>query len=143
VPVVCIDKPGGEYWREWADYVVEHLLQKRLISEEDMHLFKITDDAEWAANEISHFYKRYHSSRYVKDTLVIRMLSKLPKGTIDMLNQKFTGLLSDPKGRIVETGPLPEEASEPALQALPRIAFPFNRRNYGRLRLLIDHINQA
>ena len=41
------------------------------------------------------------------------------------------------------TGPLAEEASETELLPLPRIAFSFNRRNYGRLRLLIDEINRA
>jgi uncharacterized protein (TIGR00730 family) len=143
IPLVFIDKPGGEYWREWADYVVEHLLGKGLISEEDMHLFKITDDAEWAADEVVNFYKRYHSSRYVKDTLVIRMLSPLPKGALDRLNDRFKSLTTNGAGKIVETKPLPDEASEPELLNLPRISFPFNRRNYGRLRLLIDEINRA
>ncbi|HYG78136.1 MAG TPA: LOG family protein [Planctomycetota bacterium] len=142
IPIVFIDQKGGEYWREWADYVVEHLLGKGLISEEDMHLFKITDDATWAADEVTNFYKRYHSSRFVKDTLVIRMLSKLTKENIDELNTRFSSLTTNGKGRIVETKPLPEEASEPELLELPRIAFPFNRRNYGRLRLLIDQINR-
>ena len=145
IPIVFIDKPGGDYWREWADYVVEHLLGEKLISEEDMHLFKITDDAEWAAEEIVGFYKRYHSSRYVKDTLVIRMLSRLPKGVIELLNERYSSLAmkGSGMGKIIETGPLPEEGSEPELLALPRIAFPFNRRNYGKLRLLIDEINRA
>lgn len=142
VPIVFIDCKGGEYWREWADYVVEHLLGKGLISEEDMHLFKITDDAVWAADEIMQFYKRYHSSRYVKDTLVIRMLTRLPAGAIEKLNDEH-GVLTSGKGKIEEIEPLPEEGSEPDLLALPRIAFPFNRRNYGRLRLLIDDINRA
>lgn len=142
IPIVFIDKKGGEYWREWADYVVEHLLGKGLISEEDMHLFKITDDPQWAADEVSNFYRRYHSSRYVKDTLVIRMMCKLPKGAIEQLNDRFHSLVTNGQGRISEIEPLPEEASEPELLALPRIAFPFNRRNYGRLRLLVDMLNR-
>jgi uncharacterized protein (TIGR00730 family) len=32
IPVVFIDKPGGEYWRHWADYVAAHLLSAGLIS---------------------------------------------------------------------------------------------------------------
>jgi uncharacterized protein (TIGR00730 family) len=143
IPMVFIDKPGGQYWRKWADYVVEHLLKNKLISEEDMNLFKITDDAEWAANEILTFYRRYHSSRFVKDTLVLRLLSKLPKGTLEGLNDRFAKALTDGKGKIIETDPLPEEQAESDLLALPRLAFPFNRRNYGRLRLLIDEINRA
>ncbi|MCY3021252.1 MAG: LOG family protein [Planctomycetota bacterium] len=143
IPIVFIDKPGGEYWREWADYVVEHLLGKGLICEDDMHLFKITDDAEWAANEVAGFYSRYHSSRFVKDMLVIRMLSRLPKGTLEKLNDEYSALLLNGQGRIVETGPLPDESGEPELAALPRLALPFNRRSYGKLRLLIEEINRA
>jgi uncharacterized protein (TIGR00730 family) len=143
IPIVFIDKPGGEYWREWADYVVEHLLGKGLIAEDDMHLFKITDDAEWAANEVAQFYKRYHSSRFVKDTLVIRMLSKLPKGAVDRLNEQFASQPKSCIGPIREVEALPKELNEPELAGLPRLAFVFNRRNYGRLRLLIDEINRA
>ena len=142
IPIVFIDKKGGEYWREWADYVVEHLLGQGLISEEDMNLFKITDDAQWAADEVTNFYRRYHSSRFVKDTLVIRMLSPLSKEAIERLNENFNMLVANGKGKIAAIDPLPEEASEPDLLSLPRIAFPFNRRNYGRLRLMIDEINR-
>jgi uncharacterized protein (TIGR00730 family) len=143
IPLVFIDKPGGKYWREWADYVVEHLLGQGLISEDDIHLFKITDDPYWAADEVCNFYKRYHSSRYVKDKLIIRMLSPLPKGLLEKLNDNFHSLLTHGKGCIEEIQALPEEASEPELLNLPRIAFPFHRRNYGRLRLMIDEINRA
>lgn len=142
VPIVFVDKPGGNYWREWADYIVEHLLKKGLISEEDMHLFKVTDDVQWAADEVTNFYKRFHSVRYVKDTLVIRMLTRLPEGGVERLNDLFASIVPNGKGRISQVEALPEEASEPELLTLPRIAFPFNRRNYGRLRLLIDEINR-
>ncbi len=142
-PIVCIDKPGGDYWREWADYVADHLLGQGLISEDDMQLFKITDDAQWAADEITSFYTRYHSSRYVKDTLVLRLSSRLPKEALERLNDMFASILIDKKGKIAECEPFPEEGSEPELLALPRLSLPFNRRNFGKLRLLIDEINRA
>ena len=99
VPIVFVDKPGGRYWRDWADYVVNHLLANKLISEEDMNLFKITDDVEWAANEVLSFYRRYHSSRFVKDTLVIRMLTPLPEGTLERLNDMFARNAGRPEER--------------------------------------------
>ncbi|HEY3319718.1 MAG TPA: LOG family protein [Planctomycetota bacterium] len=142
IPIVFIDKPGGTYWREWGDYVVEHLLGQGMISEEDMNLFKITDDAQWAADEVTRFYRRYHSSRFVKDTYVIRMLSRLSKENLQQINDEFSSLIPPGKGKIEEIQALPEEASDPDLLALPRIAFNFNRRNYGKLRRMIDMINQ-
>lgn len=143
IPIVFIDRPGGVYWREWADYVADHLLGKGLISEEDMALFKVTDDPLWAAEEITHFYKRYHSSRFVKDRLVIRMASPLPDGVIEQLNKDHHSLMAHSKERMRVTSALPEERDQPELLGLPRIVFPFNRRNFGRLRMLIDSINRA
>ena len=55
-------------------------------------------------------------------------LSPLPAGTLERLNDNFKTLTGG-KGKISEIQPLPEEASEPDLLSLPRIAFPFNRRN--------------
>ena len=143
IPIVFIDKPGGEYWRHWADYVATHILADGLISEDDMQLFRITDDIVWAADEVTNFYKRYHSSRFVKDTLVIRMLSPLPPGALEQLNDQFNSILFNGKGAITESPPLPEEGTEPELLPLPRLALPFNRRNYGKLRQMIDEINRA
>ncbi len=142
-PIVLIDKNGGNYWREWADYVADHLLGQKLISEDDMQLFKITDDPQWAADEITNFYTRYHSCRYIKDTLVLRMTSRLTKANIEQLNDHYASILIAGKGKIVECESFPEEGSEPELLALPRLALPFNRRNFGKLRLLIDEINRA
>ena len=48
VPVVFVDAPGGRYWKQWRDYVVDHLLNESLISPADMRLFKVTDDVEEA-----------------------------------------------------------------------------------------------
>ena len=51
------------------------------------------------------------------------------------------GLVPSPPGRI-ESGPaLPEERDDAQLEALARIQLDFNRKNFGRLRQLIDAIN--
>ena len=39
------------------------------------------------------------------------------------------------------SGPLPMEFDEPALEYLTRLVFRFNRRDHGRLRMLIDRLN--
>jgi uncharacterized protein (TIGR00730 family) len=142
IPIVFVDKPGGKYWREWADYVAEYLLGNGLISEDDLHLFKITDDPEWAAEEIVNFYRRYHSSRYVNGTLVLRMTSPLSARTISDLNRRFKGMLK-PGGEIRASAALLAEEDQPELAQLPRLLMAFNRRDMGRLRQLVDEINQA
>ena len=42
---------------------------------------------------------------------------------------------------IATVKPTPEERDDDDYRDLPRIAFGFNRRNFGRLRQLIDVIN--
>jgi predicted Rossmann-fold nucleotide-binding protein len=53
--------------------VRKHLLKRGKIAEEDFNLFTVTDSITKAADEIAHFYKNYHSVRYVRDRMVIRL----------------------------------------------------------------------
>jgi hypothetical protein len=36
---------------------------------------------------------------------------------------------------------LPIEKDEPSLSHMPRLVFPFNRRDHGGLRMLINYLN--
>jgi hypothetical protein len=140
-PLVFIDRPRGNYWKTWWRFVEDQLLDADLISKEDLALFKVTDDVEEACEEITHFYRNYHSCRYVKDSLVMRVKHPVTEGLIRTLNERFARIcLNGAQFRSSE--PLPEEENEPELATLPRIVFPFNRTNFGRLRSLIDVINQ-
>lgn len=140
VPIVLIDEPGGTYWQHWRTYVKAELLSTNMISPEDMGLFFLTDSAEDAADEIMHFYRRYHSSRFVHDTFVIRMKSTLSEECITSLNDEFPDIVDDDRIRQVDHA-LSEEDGECA--ELPRLVFRFNRRSVGRLRFLINAINDA
>jgi len=141
VPIVFVDEPGGTYWRTWRSYVEDHLLAAGLVSPADMRLFIVTDDLDRAIDEITRFYRRYHSSRYVGDHLIVRMSSPLDDGAVAKLNAEFEDIVAD--GEILRSGPLPEESGEPELADLPRLVFHFTRRHFGRLRMLIDAINDA
>jgi hypothetical protein len=135
-----IDAPGGTYWQHWRTYVKAELLQTGMIGPEDMNLFKVTDDVEVAVKEIVQFYRRYHSSRYVGDLLVLRLESPVPDETIEKLNDTMGQVISG--GRIEKhPGPIEGEAGE--LPDKPRLVLKYNRKNYGMLRLLIDEINRA
>ncbi len=139
VPIVMLDEAGGGYWKAWDEYVRRQLLERGLISRDDVHLYRIVDNAEAACAEITRFYRRYHSSRYVQDKLVIRMTHPLDGAGLDALNVEFPDLLAS--GTIEQSAALPEEAEDQALLPLPRLVLRFQRRNFGRLRLLIDRMN--
>ncbi|MEM6820990.1 MAG: TIGR00730 family Rossman fold protein [Verrucomicrobiota bacterium] len=141
VPIVLLDAPRGNYWTTFARYLREHLLGDGLVSEMDFNLFTVTDDPEVARKEIVRFYYNYHSSRFVKDTLVLRMQREVPQGALFRLQEDFADILTTPKGMVVSRA-LPDEINEPELAKLPRLCLQFDRRSYGRLRLLIDRINQ-
>lgn len=136
IPVVLLEHPGGSYWRSWEHYINDHLLAGGLISSEDQFLYHITYSAEEAAKHVLHFYKRYHSSRYVGELLVIRLLTPLSETQLECLNNKFPMLLTS--GSIQMSGPLQSEQEFPEL---PRLVFHHNRRYFGHLRAMIDHIN--
>jgi len=140
-PLIFIDRPRGNYWKTWWRFVEDQLLDSELISKEDLALFKVTDNVDEACDEITRFYSNYHSSRYVKDTLVMRLQHPVTEGLLRTLNSRFADICLN-GAKFQATGPFPEEENEPELKDLHRIVFPFNRTNFGRLRSLIDVVNQ-
>ncbi|MCZ6712498.1 MAG: LOG family protein [Deltaproteobacteria bacterium] len=137
LPIVFVDAPGGTYWKAWNEYVASHLSARGLINEQDLALYKITDDVDEAVREIQNFYSNYHSSRYVGDLLVLRVRQAPNADQLDELNTRFGDILS--KGKIEIAKALPSEAGE--VEHYARVTLHFNRRNVGRLRTLIDRIN--
>ena len=140
LPIVLCDEPGGTYWQHWRTWVKAELLGTGMISPEDMGLFLLTDDMDKAVNEILHFYRRYHSSRFVLDRFVVRMNSPLLPEAVAKLNADFPDLVDQDEIRQIHQA-LPEEEGE--CESLPRLVFRVNRRSPGRLRYLINAINDA
>jgi len=140
VPIIFMDAPGGGFWKPFEDYLNRELLRRGLISHEDMHLFKITDSLEDAQNEIFNFYKNFHSYRLVKENLVIRMQRQIPESAVTDIEHDFADICTKDKVHVCHA--LPEEIDEPEISHLPRLRLPFNRRMLGRLRLLINRINE-
>lgn len=139
IPIVMVEQPGGTYWPQWRAYVAAELLRTGMISDQDMHLLRITDSAEVAAREVVQFYRVYHSMRYVNDTLVLRLNRPLSDATLAELNDAHHGILKS--GTITQTpGPLPEEQGEFPDKA--RLLLQFDRRSYGKLRLCLDRVNR-
>jgi uncharacterized protein (TIGR00730 family) len=141
MPIVCVDEPGGTYWRAWQEFIVEQLLNRRLISPADMSLFRCCESVEEAVAEVLRFYSVYHSMRYVRRKLVLRLNREPGDELIARLNHEFRDIVES--GTIVRSGPLPLESDDPHLADLPRLVFQFNRKDIGRLRQMVDVINSS
>mgnify|MGYP005841125367 FL=1 len=139
VPIVCVEREGGTFWQRWLDYVRQGLLRRRLIDPLDLKLIHVTDNLTDAIDHVLRFYRNYHSLRYVRDDLVLRLRQAPDAKQLARINDRFGHLLA--RGEYRVSGPLPPERDEPALAHLPRLVFQFNRRDHAGLRLLIDHLN--
>jgi uncharacterized protein (TIGR00730 family) len=140
-PIVMLEEPGGDYWARWYDFVRDVLLARGYISPADLSLFKITTSVEEAVAEITGFYRNYHSMRYVGQRLVMRLHKPLSEEALQQVRHQFGDILAG--GTFEQTGALPVEANESHLAHMPRLRFRFDRKSLGRLRQLIDFVNQA
>ena len=139
IPIVLIDKAGGDYWKNWVSYVEKNLLGQGLISRDDLSLFTVTDRLDVAYDAIASFYQVYHSSRYVDELLVIRLKSDLSDEAVHELNERFSDILV--KGNIEKSSALPQELKDET-STLPRLTLHFNQRDLGRMYEMIRAINR-
>jgi uncharacterized protein (TIGR00730 family) len=142
MPLVLVDDPGCSYWSRVIELFEEELLARNYISSADFALFEQVCSVDAAVEKIRHFYRRYHSLRYVRGQLVIRLTSQIGPDDIRMLMDRFHDMLL-PGGRITASGALEAEADDADVSHLPRLVIDFNRKNFGRLRSLIDSINDC
>jgi uncharacterized protein (TIGR00730 family) len=138
-PVVFLDSPDAGYWHHWDTFVAQ-VEARRLVSSDDRALFTITDSVSSAAHELGSFYRNYHSCRWVGDLLVLRMLTSPDRAQLDDLNARFADIVVS--GQIRSARPFPPERAGRDHLELPRLALRFDRVHYGRLRQLIDALNE-
>jgi hypothetical protein len=110
-----------------------------LISESDVDLFTVTADPTFAAEEMCRFYANFHSQRYVDGNLVLRIRQAPTPEQLGHLNETFADIVVDGEITVIEPTPA-EIADEDALDCA-RVSFHFDRRHYGRLRKLVDALN--
>jgi hypothetical protein len=142
VPIVLLEVPGGTYWQAFQRFMEDEVGESGLISPDDRYLYCVTDDATAAADEIMGFYRNYHSRRFVRDELVLRLRARPTDDEIELLNREFSDICVAGSGGIRATGALPAEVSGDDHVDLPRIAFTFDLLHHGRLRRLIDTVNR-
>lgn len=140
VPIILMDSPERNYWQEWEEFLREGMLSHRYITEDEIGFFKKFTDVEAALREIKNYYRNYHSYRFVKEALVIRLNTPPSSGLIDRLNREFSDILTH--GPVRQSKPLPDESDDPGTLHLHRLLIHFNREDYARLRQMIDVINR-
>jgi len=141
VPVIFLDKPNGHYWETWRRFIQNDLLDSGLVSQTDFHLFRVTHSAEEAVREILKFYRIFHSYRWVREQMVVRVTKRLTDAALASLNERFDTLLA--ADRIVQSAALPQETEETAIASLPRIVLTPKKRDFGMIRLFLDAVNES
>ncbi len=139
-PLVLLDIPGGTYWKGWQDFLDAEVASGGLVSPEDRSLYVITSDVDAAAAEMLGFYRNYHSCRWVGDLLVMRLRVAPTRAQLAELNERFADIVAS--GSIRPTKALGPERSSSDHVELARVALRFDRIHYGRLRQLIDALNE-
>jgi uncharacterized protein (TIGR00730 family) len=141
MPLVFLDAPGGSYWKDWLTYVRKHLLDGKMISTEDLSLFRVTESVDETVDEILRFYHVFDDMEYVNNRLVLNLNSSISDAKLATIQRDFADILT--------TGSFRQEM-EHSTNGLPmksptraKLVFHFNRRSLGRLRQLLDTINYA
>jgi uncharacterized protein (TIGR00730 family) len=138
-PVIMLDVPGGTYWEHWGAFVKAELERPRYVSQEDDHLFCVTDSIETAVDEVLAFYSNYHSQRFVRGRLVLRMRTAPSADELAALNRDFADIVV--RGELEVVPATEHEIADDDHVDLERVAFRFDRHGWARLRMLIDRLN--
>ncbi len=141
IPVVFLDAPDGTFWTDWLECIRKNLLAGKMIAPEDLSLFRMTDSVEETVAEILRFYRVFHSMEYVHGRLVLRLHQRLSRERMAYVEREFADILAD--GGFRQQTAIAGETPRPDLADLTRLVFHFNRRSLGRLRQLIDAINNG
>ncbi len=139
IPIVLIEHEAGDYWSGWEEGCVKPLARRGLISPEDRGLYSVHHDPAAAVAEISAFYSRFHSMRFVGKDLVLRLHRAPDAAELSALEREYRADLCT-EGSFSVVGAFEDELE---FRELPRLAFRFNRRAWSRLRSFIDTLNGA
>jgi molybdopterin converting factor small subunit len=134
-----MEAEGTGYWEPWLGFV-DTLERQGMISPDDKNLFTFTTSVEEACAEIRRFYNNYHSQRYVKGKLVLRLKHEPTESLVSRLNDEFADIIVN--GAIEKIEPTAAEIADGDNVDLSRVILAFDRRHLGRLRMLIDRLNE-
>jgi uncharacterized protein (TIGR00730 family) len=138
-PIVLLEAEGTGYWDHVVRFMREVQLGGAMIAESDLSLFLYTNDVVEACYHVRHFYSNYHSQRYAGEKLILRLRQAPTDQELKTLNDDFADIVVE--GRIDKVGPAPAEVKDDDALDYDRIAFVFDQRHFGRLRQLVDRLN--
>jgi uncharacterized protein (TIGR00730 family) len=139
-PIVLLDEPKGTFWSSFVRFLREDVVTRQLIDDDDLDLMLWTDDVHVAANEVLGFYRNYHSLRWVGDRLVLRLHQAPTDAELAELDERFGAIAID--GHIERTDPLSAEVRDDDHLDLARVVLRYSGFDPGKLRRLIDALNQ-
>ena len=74
-------------------------------SEQDLALFKVTTSVDEAVEEITRFYRVYHSARTVGPRLVMRLTRAIPDTLVAALGREFATVRTGRASGLRSVGP--------------------------------------
>ncbi len=140
-PIVLLEAEGSGYWGPVISFMRDVQLAGGLVSESDLSLFLYSTDAGEACDHIRHFYSNFHSQRYASGKLILRVRQSPTDDMLHQLNEDFSDIVVEGSIERAEATAA-EIADEDALDC-ERVAFVFDRQHFGRLRQLIDRLNEG
>lgn len=139
-PLVFLEPEGDNYFELLLKFMTDVLLPQNLVSEADLRLYRRCYTVEDAVQEVTSFYHNFDSARIVGKQLVLRMKRLPSPGLLDSLNRDFADILRS--GAISAIQPTAWEVREQDHLDLKRLSLDFNQHSLGRLRSLVDRLNE-
>jgi uncharacterized protein (TIGR00730 family) len=139
-PIVLMEPEGSKYWMECLKFLNRQLSNNSYVNTCDLSLFTVATSVDEAVTYIEDFYRVYHSLRYDAGLTILRLNRDISGKTLQSINKKFADIILD--GEIHTAQPTQKEIDNNEFLYLPRLAFNFNRHDFGRLHELIDAINK-
>lgn len=138
-PLVLLETEASDYWRPVMEFIESVLVARGMVSDHDLALFLHTTDPEVARDHILRFYSNYHSQRYASGKLILRVRQAPDDKQLEQINEEFSDIVAE--GPIERSQPTSAEIEDGDALEHERIALTFDRRKFGRLRQLIDRLN--
>jgi hypothetical protein len=123
------------------EFIKAQLLPRGLISASDLSLYRVCETTTEAVQEISDFYKVFHSIRFVGKYLIIRMSRQISEADLEALNNDYGYLCKQGSFEFCEATTQEMQSNDNLDKA--RLRFEFVRNDLGGLRDVINRINRA